>query len=343
MGTETSTIFYALRISAFLALTVVFTLYVSGCEEGFLEDSEPPADSQTYLSPQHSLAWSPDGSMLAFIFDNLLVVKEVETGRLRQLTGTGFYDEPTWSPDSIMIAYSSSSYTERANIWVKNADASTVAKRITSHTAADYHPRWSPDGTRIAFHSRRGKSIDIWIRNADGTGEDTVVASDPATDQDAEWSPDGTKLAFESKRSGNFDIWVVGIDGASSPVQITFDEASDTQPMWSPDGTRIAFQSDRGGSRGVWVKNADGTGNAVQVSVAYTDAGMHDWSHDGSRIAFVSDLKIFARNSDGMGDPVEIAGGLEPRWSPDGTKMAYVAWMEDQYKVQIIELPADLR
>ena len=330
-----------LKISGFLVLVGVLILYTSGCGEDFFGDDNESSDLDVYLSPQHSLAWSPDGSMLAYIFDNLLVVKVLETDYLRPLTGTGFYDDPTWSPDSLKIAYSSSSYTERSSVWAKDADGTSVARRITANKWADYRPRWSPDGARIAFYSRRSKGMDIFVQNADGTGEDVVIAFDPATDQNAEWSPDSTKLGFESERSenGDFDVWVAIIDRASPPVQITFDAASDKKPLWSPDGTRIAFQSNRSGETGIWVKNADGNGDAIQINTEYPVASMHNWSPDGTQIAFVSEHVIYVKNSDGTGIVTKIAEGLEPRWSSDGIKMALVALVEDQYEVQIIELP----
>lgn len=325
-------------------ISLTFFLCISGCEEDTPYILDPGSEPDTYLSPHHSLAWSPDGSMLAYIFDNnYLVVKDIETDELRQLTGRGFYDEPTWSPDSIKIAYSSSAYGIRSNIYTKNADGSTVAERITSDTAADDRPRWSPDGTRIAFHSYRTKSMDIWIRNADGSGEDIAVTTEPTADQNAEWSPDGSRLAFESKRAGNFDVWIVEVGSTAPPVRITVGGASDRMPMWSPDGSKIAFRSDRSGSNGIWVKNADGTGNAVQISTGHPGASMHDWSPDGRWLAFISEDKVFVKSSDGTGGAIEIGDGLELRWSPDGTKLALVAWVENQYEVQIIERPEELR
>ena len=91
------------------------------------------------------------------------------------------------------------------------------------------------------------------------------------------------------------------------------------------------------------MKNADGTGEALHVSTGHVGAITHDWSSDGRWIAFVSAEKVYVRSSDGTGDSIEIGKGLEPRWSHDGDKLAFVKWVENQYEVQIIELPAELR
>ena len=133
------------------------------------------------------------------------------------------------------------------------------------------------------------------------------------------------------------------IDGAEPLKQITTGEASNRLAMWSPDGSKIAFQSDRAGSQGIWVKNADGTGTAIHVTAGITATIMADWSSDGRWIAFVSDDTVFVKSSDGTGDTIEIGAGLEPRWSPDGEKLAYVGWEEDQYEIQIMDLPEELR
>lgn len=325
----------------FMILSLVF--YMFGCEEDDPTDPGEEYEPETYLSPQHSLAWSPDGSAIVFVFDNVLVVKDMATEDISQLTGTGAYDEPTWSPDSIKIAYSTASYGVRADIWSKNADGTTVAKRITSHNASDYRPRWSPDGSKIVFHSFRTKSMDIWIINFDGSGDAEAMTTDTAVDQNAEWSPDGTRLAFESKRTENYDIWVVDIANPNEPLQVTSDAGTDIQAVWSPDGDKLAFKSDRDGATGIWVKNADGTGDAIKISTDHLVSEMHNWSSDGSWVAYVSEEVIYAKNSDGTGETTQVTSGLEPRCSPDGQKLGYVAWIDSQYEVSIIDLPEELR
>ena len=320
---------------------ILLAFFINGCEDLFL-DSKVDEEGKQYILPQNSLVWSPNGAMIAFISMNKVLVMDVDTGNQRQLTGTGYYSEPTWSPDSDKVAYVSSPMDFRASIWTKKADGSDVAKQITSNNTSDYRPRWSPDGTKIAFHSRRLNNTDIWIVNADSAGEQIAIASDKAVDQDAEWSPDSTKLAFESLRVGNYDIWVARIDGSTPPLQITTNSGADTNPLWSPDGSKIAFQSNRDGVRGIWVKNSDGTGNAIAISEGFSGTTMHHWSPDSKMIAFVVDKVIYAMKADGTGEAIKVTDGFEPNWSPDGKRMAIVRWVDTQYKVQVIDLSPEL-
>jgi Tol biopolymer transport system component len=72
-------------------------------------------------------------------------------------------------------------------------------------------PRFSPDGTRIAFWGAPGGRRDIWTMPADG-GEAVRVTDDRATDWSPFWSPDGRHLYFVSDRGGSPDLWRVRID-----------------------------------------------------------------------------------------------------------------------------------
>jgi Tol biopolymer transport system component len=323
-------------------ILVIVALFITGCGEGSLSQDEINNSSNSLVFDR-GISWSPDSTMIAYISNSSIVVKNIITDKMKQLTGTSYYDELSWSPDNIKLAYMSSSYDMKGDIWIKNADGLDIAKMFTSDPAADYHPRWSPDGKRILFHSYRNSNMCIYLKSSDGTGEEKKIADDPAIDQNAEWSLDGKKIAFESKRAGNYDIWIADVDGTSTPFQITTEESADTNPLWSPDGSRIAFKSDRFGIYGIWVKNADGSGDAVHISFGFDDGDTHDWSSNGKYIAFVANNIVYVRNSDGTGEPVKIGEGLEPKWSPDGTKMAYVALEANQYKIKIMDLPVELR
>ncbi|HGJ63943.1 TPA: hypothetical protein ENS27_00980 [bacterium] len=324
-------------------ILIIISFFLFSCEEGEFNEDELNK-SGNYIIFDRSIKWSPDSKMIALIQNNSLVVKDVITGNTRALTGTGYYDDPSWSPDSQKIVYMSASRDLKADLWIKSADGKDIAKIFVSSLAADSHPRWSPDGKWILFHSYRDRDIAIWIKNSEFTGEQEMkITNDSAIDQNAEWSPDGKKFAFESKRTGNFDIWIAELNNPSNLKQITNESSADTLPLWSPDGTKIAFKSDRFGIYGIWVKNADGSGDTIHISQGFDDGDDHDWSPDNKYIAFVANGTVYVRNSDGTGDPIEIGKGLEPKWSPDGTKMAYVAFESNKYTMKIIDLPENLK
>jgi dipeptidyl aminopeptidase/acylaminoacyl peptidase len=144
--------------------------------------------------------------------------------------------------------------------------------------ANDIQPKWSPDGTRVAFASNAGNAYRIHLVNADGTGLH-VIAPGPGNSLQPSWSPDGTKLAFASDRSGDFNIYTVNADGTGLR-SLTSSSASDRSPAWSPSGARIAFASDRRGNFDLYTVNASGTGLTGLTSADAQDKSPA-WSPDG--------------------------------------------------------------
>jgi Tol biopolymer transport system component len=317
-------------------------LNILGCAEDSITSTNN--NSQSYTSFERSLSWSPNNLMLAYISNSAIVIKNTLNGDVKGLTGTGLYEQPTWSPDSDKIAFTSATYDDlRAQIFTKKSDGTEVAKKFSKEVFAYYHPRWSPDGKRIAFHCYQKGTMNIYINNLDGSGTETAVTIAPNMDQNAEWSPDGTKLVFESKRAGNYDIWLADTNGTAAPVQLNHDSSADTSPLWSHDGSKILFQSDRNDLTGVYIINADGSGDAIYVSQGFDKVEKADWSPDGKWISFISSNIAYARKSDGTGEPIKIADALEARWSPDGTKMALIGLDGSEYKVKIINVPSEIK
>ena len=95
-------------------------------------------------------------------------------------------------------------------------------------------PRFSPDGRKIVFTSRRTKNNDIWVMNADGSMP-TQLTTESKNDESPAFSPDGKRIVFTSNRTGNYDIWVMDADGGN-PRQLTSDRDDETQPFWSAGG-----------------------------------------------------------------------------------------------------------
>ncbi|MYG19029.1 MAG: hypothetical protein F4208_05555, partial [Gemmatimonadales bacterium] len=150
----------------------------------------------------------------------------------------------------------------------RNVGVTVVADlvRLTSNSAIDYEPAWSPDGDQIAFTTDRDGNSEIYVMNTSGSGV-TRLTDHSRHDIRPSWSPDGDKIAFESERDGNREIYVMNADG-SEVTRLTDHSAFDYSPAWSSDGTKIAFVSDRDGNREIYVMNVPSTDSSASSRAA---------------------------------------------------------------------------
>ena len=98
-------------------------------------------------------------------------------------------------------------------------------------------PRWSPDGTRLAFLHHRDGAWDLRIVSRDGR-QLTEVTHDRALDRDPAWTPDGKWLLFASDRTGIYNIYAWRPGELRQVTNVVFG-AFEPQP--SPDGTQLAL------------------------------------------------------------------------------------------------------
>jgi len=168
-------------------------------------------------------------------------------------------------------------------IWLWDGDE---ARPLTSGDM-DTAPRWSPDGSRLAFLRKGSEEEDmaqVAILRLDG-GEAAVITEFELGASEIAWSPDGSKIAvvasewieewkdLDTKERGRVPrrltrlgyrfegrgwihdkrshIWLVDVDGKQDPVCLTPGDFNDAQIVWSPHGETIAFVSERHEQRGV--------------------------------------------------------------------------------------------
>ncbi len=111
-----------------------------------------------------------------------------------------FVSDPQVSPDGKHIAYVRTTIDEktkeyRSQIWITSTCGTTKPRPFTSGPKMDNSPRWSPDGTKLAFVSDRGGDRQIWIMPTTG-GEAYQLTKMRRGASNPVWSPDGTKICF---------------------------------------------------------------------------------------------------------------------------------------------------
>lgn len=255
-------------------------------------------------------ALSPAGDTIAFVALGDIYTVPVTGGKPRQLTRDAALEaDVAWSPDGTSLAYTSDKGGGLPQLWVRDL-ASGQDRQITHIPNQPLGAAWSPDGTRIAFLDTDGRWGVAGLQVVDvATGALTRLQPSLPQPGKPTWSPDGRYVALalskpysSSFREGSNQIWVVPSDGQGAPFwrdadrQASLDTRGGGGPVWSPDGTRMAAIQD--GLLKVWPVAADGT--PLGAPRAYTAEISHypTWSGDSRSILFQAADKLKIVNTE---------------------------------------------
>ncbi|XOV86744.1 MAG: prolyl oligopeptidase family serine peptidase [Pseudomonadota bacterium] len=243
------------------------------------------------------------------------------------------------SPDGKRIAYVRQAMdimTDRArsNIWLVNVDGSGHEPLLSGRNSFS-SPRWSPDGTRLAYvSSLEGEGPELYVRWLD-TGQTALLSNLASAPGSIAWSPDGSQLAFTA--------FV-----ASTAPKLATPPAAPKGAEWAPPVVVVDTVSYRSDGRGltepgfthVFVIPAIG-GSPRQLTLGnFNHAGRLAWSPDGTQLVVSAnrnnDAEIDTRNTDLWS--VDVRSGemrqlttrygpdSSPMFSADGTVLAYLGY-----------------
>lgn len=177
------------------------------------------------------------------------------------------------------------------------------ARRLTDGHTWNMHPRYSPDGSRIAFTSDRGGGDNLWVMDADGTDARAISDESFRLVTQPDWTPDGRFLYgrkhYTGRRSlGTGEIWAWDVDGDGDGFAWTERghlEADVNEPHVDPDGR--------------WLY--------------YSEAGPFDYNRN-----IYAGIYGVRRVHLQTGETQRVAGGaggaIRPAVSPDGSKLGYL-------------------
>jgi dipeptidyl aminopeptidase/acylaminoacyl peptidase len=258
--------------------------------------------------------------------------------------GLEFAADPQIAPDGARVVYERHfadrlADVMRSNLWIVQADGSGH-RPLTSGDRNDGAPRWSPDGTRLAFVSSAEGSSQLYVRWMD-SGQTARLAQLAESPGAPVWSPDGRWIAFvmfvedtEAKPFAELPKAPEGATWAPLPKVIT-------ELHYRHDGEGYLQQ----GKRQLFVIPAEGGAPRALTQGAFDVEGSPSWMPDGQGLVFASN-----RRADAALEPndtelwaVSIAGGdlrqitdrrgpdRSPVVSPDGAHVAYVGF-DDRYQ-----------
>jgi dipeptidyl aminopeptidase/acylaminoacyl peptidase len=299
-----------------------------------------------------------------------LLVPAALQGQQRPWQSTDYYrltvvSSPALAPDARRVAFVVTTVLEdkdrRHNeIWMAPADGSAPAFRYTSPSTEASNPNWSPDGSLLAFSSRRdGSDDDIWFLRTAAPGGEAFqikgVHAMPLFSTDGQWlayawrgdEPDSVKKETWRSRVSPTAITrgadVKRFDGrVYTSIPIVADERGYVPPRETQRPSHIYLVPLAGGTPRQLT-----SGDLSQSSPA--------WSPDGKTIAFEQDstesLEVRDENRPALfllnvADatirrlPTGFAQNSSPAWSPDGKTIAFVCSKGREVKNDVCVVPA---
>ena len=204
------------------------------------------------------------------------------------------------------------------------------------------HPRFSPDGQKLALDIDDGRQRDIWVYDL-ARETLTQLTFDSGADAIPVWTPDGKRIVFASDRAkpGTRNLYWVNADGTGAVTRLT-DSPNDQRPFsWHPSGKFLAFAVTGGASGDLMILPMDGDatrgwtpGNPTAFLATSAGEFAPMFSPDGRFIAYFSNeaggsgYDVYVRPFPGPGGPWRISTdnhGLWPRWSHTAPELLFVS------------------
>ncbi len=182
---------------------------------------------------------------------------------------------PTMSDGTVAFSSNRSGFFE---IWSVDKGGGGLARLTDFRAGFTAHPRFSPDGSKIAFDARPEDTAQIYVMNADGS-ELAVVSTDDVNRYAPTWLPGGSGLIYAKETTGSLELWEL-------------DLVTDTEVQLTKNGGYFGYMTEGGvlyhvrpNKPGIWkLSGTEGEPELVLADLEFSDWG--NWRLTGEAIAY---------------------------------------------------------
>lgn len=205
---------------------------------------------------------------------------------------------------------------------VMDADGQNM-RAIHQVQGSIFSPAWSPDGRRLAYAEQRPNGLPvIYIQDVDGVGRSGTVTPFRGNNLGATWSPDGNSILFSGSHENN-DPAIYQLHLPSGGLKkLTYMTGAENSPTYAPDGLSFVFTADSGGRTQRLYRYDFNTGQSRPLSQGAS--ANPRFSPDGKRIAYVAGSTLSVMNLGGGSQSIAPTSIHESAsFSPSSTRIVY--------------------
>jgi len=197
-----------------------------------------------------------------------------------------------WSPDGAMVAIvAMADYDEQVpDLYISDSSSKTFQKIAGPFVNSFFS--WSPDSKFIVYsqehHAPNGSMYnDVFIYSVETGSTEQLTVGERATDPC--WSPEGKKIAYSVHQGTRSNLAVLDLESRHREFITEFPDWVEVfTPSWSPTADTLAFSRfDEQGNRDIWIAASDGSFTQRLIDVSADDR-FPAWSPDGKKLAFIA-------------------------------------------------------